>query len=204
MINEINVGATSFELGFRCDNWASGQFRVRCIKVEKGIASTAWNHADADIGNGTNLAVETSSEWCDWMIPEYDAENRCFTVSTAYLGDKREGEPYTCQVEIEFSGVTASQNIEEKKFHFISQGRVDDTWGELGASNIWRSLVKLNEAPADGVYKYTITKKIRDINVDASSFELGFRCDYWASGQFRVRSIKVEKGMNATDWTPAP
>jgi len=155
-------------------------------------------------GDGVNLAVGTSEEWSEWMTPEYNAEDRCFTVSTAYLGDKRVGEPYTCQVEIEFSGVTATQDIENNGFLFLAQGRVDEAWGELGASNVWNSLVKLYESPADGVYKYTITKKIRDINVNATSFELGFRCDYWASGQFRVRCVKVEKGMNATDWTPAP
>ena len=155
-------------------------------------------------GDGVNLAVGTSDEWSEWIVPEYNAENKRITVSTAYLGEKNVGDIYTCQVEIEFADVTTTPDIEGGSFLFFANGTVDDTWGELGASNVWRGVVDLKEVPTNGVYRFTKTKKIQLVDVNSSSFELGFRCDYWASGQFRVRCIKVEKGMTATDWTPAP
>jgi len=205
-ITEPGVKSSKCEIGFRCDYWASGQFRVRCVKVEKGIVATAWSSADSDLCDGINLVMETSNEWSEWMIPEYNAENRCFTISTAYLGDKRIGEPYTCQVEIEFSGVSATIAIEdEKRFGFCSQGKVDDDWKNWSRRNVWnRSLIAISEVPTDGVYRYVATQKITELGVESNKCEIGFRCDYWASGQFRVRCIKVEKGMVASDWTPAP
>lgn len=202
-ISETNVNATVFELGFLCENWAGGQFRVRCVKVERGINATQWSAAKEDIGDGFNLALGTSSEWSEWFVPEYNVKNQYIVVSTANLGEKRVADPYTCQVEIEFVDVAATQDIEDGHFRIIATGRVDDSWGELGASNIWRSLVSLDRAPANGVYRYTTTKMIVSVNVDASIFELGFVCDYWASGKFRVRCVKVEKGAHATEWTPA-
>ena len=65
------------------------------------------------------------------------------------------------------------------------------------------NLIKLTEAPEDGVVKYVYTASITDKLVDASRFSLGFRCDNWASGSFRVRCIKVERGMKATVWSPS-
>jgi len=157
-------------------------------------------------GDGVNLAVGTSEEWSEWMTPEYNAEDRCFTVSTAYLGDKRVGDPYTCQVEIEFANVSKTTDIgDDKSFGFCTQGKVDGEWKDWRARNVWnRSLIEINEAPADGIYKYYTTQRIQELGVESRQCEIGFRCDYWASGQFRVRCVKVEKGMNATDWTPAP
>ena len=37
--------------------------------------------------------------------------------------------------------------------------------------------------------------------VHATTFNLGFRCDYWNSGMFRIRKVKVEYGDTATEWT---
>lgn len=202
-ITDTNVNATIFELGFLCENWASGQFRIRRVKVEKGIIASPWSPAEADTGDGVNLVVGTSAEWSEWMAPEYDANSR-FVVAIANLEEKKLGAPYTSQVEIEFADVRTSQDIEDSHFRFVATGRVDESWGELGESNIWKYLVDLTAPPANGVYKYVATKIINTINISATDFELGFQCDYWASGQFRVRCVKVEKGAHATDWTPAP
>ena len=35
-----------------------------------------------------------------------------------------------------------------------------------------------------------------------SDFQIAFRCDNWASGSFRIRDVKIEKGDSATKWTP--
>ena len=201
-ITEKNVNSVQFNLGFRCDYWASGSFRVRKVKVEKGFSATEWSAAPLDISDGINLAANASEEWSDWMTPDANAKNKTFYVSSVDLSDKVVGESFTSQFEIEFSDVTATtSDTEEVEFAFWTQGAVDGAWE---AGNIWNSsMVRLSEAPADGVYKYTSTVRITDKNVNATHFDLGFRCDYWASGSFRVRNIKVERGTVATQWTPA-
>lgn len=201
-ITEKNVDAIAFNIGFRCDYWSSGSFRVRNIKIEKGAEATEWTQSTYDIGDGVNLAVGSSSEWSDWFTPETDKNNRTFNPFYAVLGEKRIGDAYTCSLEIEFKDVKpTSIDNEEQKFAFRTQGSVDKSW-EIG--NVWNSkLVKLTETPEDGVYKYTATSRITEKNVGSTTFNIGFRCDYWSSGSFRVRNVKVEKGIVATEWSAA-
>ena len=200
-ISEENKNATKFRLGFRCDNWGDGSFRYRCVKVEKGIAATDWSIAPGDVGDGINLAVESSSEWTDWMAPEYGEENQGIIITNAVLGAKEIGDSYTCQIEIEYSGITAIDDAGERSFNFNSQGTVDSEWT---GSSIWNNtLVHLTQAPADGIYKYISTNQITKDNKESSVFRLSFRCDNWASGSFRVRCVKVEKGAIATEWSPS-
>ena len=197
-INENNKDAGCFYLSFRCDNWAQGAFRVRGLKVEKGAAATAWSMAPAQESDGINLVADASPEWSEWMTPEANAENRTFKLGTVELGEKILGMPYTCQVEIEFQDVKAA---EDKDFVFRAQGAVDGGWSK---ENIWNGgLIRLNEAPANSVGRYTHTAMITPGNVDATSFDLCFRCDNWAAGSFRVRCLKVEKGAVATEWSAA-
>ena len=197
-INEGNADAVKFDLGFRCDYWASGAFRVRNLKVEKGARATEWSASSGDTGDGVNVAVDTSAEWSDWVTPE-NGQNKNFTLAVAYPGEKKIGDAFTCQVEVEFADVAVEEG---QTFGFMAQGAVDDGWD---IANIWNgSLVQLKQAPENGVYTFTATSRITDKNVDAVKFNLGFRCDYWAAGSFRVRNIKVEKGIAATAWTPAP
>ena len=198
-ITKKNVNMQRFNLGFRCDHWASGSFKVRNVKVEKGTVATAWCPSVRDRGDGTNLAVGSSEEWSEWMSPEYDAENKSFNPFYANLGEKQNLDFYTCSLEIEFKDVTATKG---QKFGFRTQGAVDKSW-KLG--NIWDSkIIKLESAPRDGVYQYSYTNQISSKNKDARRFNIGFRCDYWASGSFRVRKVKVEKGPAATEWSPGP
>lgn len=144
---------------------------------------------NADHVIGKNLAIGTSSEWSEWFTPEFNIEASCFTVGTVNLTDKKIGDYYTCQVEVEYKGVTASEG---QKFWFRSQGTADGLWGMN--NNPWNNYVSLRESPSDGIYKYSIAQRITEENVDYTKFELGFRCDYWASGSFRVRNVKVVKG----------
>ena len=150
-------------------------------------------------GDGVNLAADTSDGWSEWMTPKYNVDNSLFVLGYAYLGDKKVGDYYTCQLEVEFKDVVATEG---QQFRFFANGPVDDSWE---TPNIWNAeLVRVTEAPKNGVYKYTKTVQITDKNVNSKKFRLGCRCDYWAGGSFRVRKIKVEAGMLATDWTPAP
>ena len=150
--------------------------------------------------NGINLIMNLDTGpdgWSAWMTPERDVENCCFTIGEASLGEKREGDVYTCQIEIEFRGVKVTEN---KTFKFWTQGAVDESW-RIG--NVWfNSLVYLHTPPQDGIYSYCTTSIIDEKMTDASRFEVGFRCDYWESGAFRVRNVKIERGNKATEWSP--
>lgn len=148
--------------------------------------------------DGINLAKDLESDgWSRWMLPQYDSINSCFNIGTVNLSEKAEGDAYTCQIEIEFSNVTATEG---KEFHFWTQGAADGFWS---IGNVWNSnLVSVNEPPANGIYSFAVTSLVNDKMADASTFSLGFRCDNWASGAFRVRDVKVERGDAATPWSP--
>ena len=60
----------------------------------------------------------------------------------------------------------------------------------------------IGQPPADGIYTFTVTREVSDAMIDASVFGVGFRCDYWASGSFRVRKVKIDKGDSQTEWEP--
>ena len=179
-----------------------------------GYAKVEWNTDDGrtvqdfykadeskieDIA-GLNLAKDIRmfpDGWSEKMTPEPNKENCYFVLGTANLGEKTIGDTYTCQVEIEFKDVTTADDGE---FRFASQGRGDGSWQK---GSIWNSkLVWTNVAPEDGVYRYTNTVFIDESTMNVSNFELGFRCDNWKSGSFRVRNIKVEKGDTAREWSP--
>lgn len=149
---------------------------------------------------GLNLAADVSTNtegWSEWMTPWKDTENSCFNIGYANLGKKTNGDNYTCQLEVEFKAVSVTPG---KEFRFLTQGERDGKWT---AGNVWNGkLVNLNEVPEDGVYSFTSTVVIDDNMAKVSRFDLGFRCDYWASGSFRVRNVKVEKGDTATEWSP--
>ena len=154
------------------------------------------NAADHVIGK--NYAKGSSSEWSEWLTPEYNAENRCFTVAYAILDDKSIDDYYTCSVEIEVKDVAVTEG---QSFLFVTQGAVDGAWDK---GNIWNgSIFYMHDAPDNGVYTYIATNRINEKNVECLKFDLGFRCDYWKSGSFRVRNVKVEKGGKSTEWCPA-
>ena len=150
---------------------------------------------------GLNLAqdVPDSTEgWSDWMSPIYDTANSCINIGTLNLGDKQVGDVFTCQIEIEFMNVQATDN---QTLRFWTQGSAD---GEWGIGNIWtNSLVNLDIPPHDGIYTFTVTNTVNEKMVNISNFDMAFRCDYWKSGYFRVRKVKVEKGDTVSEWTPS-
>lgn len=154
-------------------------------------------------GDGVNLACNTSDQWSEWMTPAANESNQTFRLTYFEPGDKQAGDQYACQIEVEFKDVTATQSEDENvRFVFQTQGPVDGAWER---KNIWNpDLIRLNEVPEDGIYQYHSVSSITDNNVDGTVFTIGFRCDNWATGSFRVRNIKVEKGSFATDWTEGP
>ena len=149
---------------------------------------------------GRNLARDIrygADGWSEWMMPRQNVTNSTFNIGTVNLGEKKENDLYTCYIEVEFRDV---KGTEEQPFGFWTQGAQDGGWT---TGNVWNSsLVRLAEVPANGVYTYTCTVPISEAMTHISTFNIGFRCDYWASGSFRVRNVKIEKGDAATGWTP--
>lgn len=135
--------------------------------------------------------------WSDWMIPRYNIENSCFTITFAYLGEKRVGDIYTCNVEIEFKNVRETEGLDGEGFWIRAQGAVDGVWS---IGNIWNdNLLSLREAPADGTYSFSSMSRITEKNTVATQFEIAFRCDYWSDGMFRVRNVTIEKGTTVPE-----
>jgi len=170
-------------------------------------AEDVWNIQLADLKGktvpleGINLAADLkmdSEGWSAWMTPYKNVENSCINIGYVNLGNKKEGEQYTCQVEIEFRDVAVSEGW--GGFRFWTQGAQDGKWT---AGNVWNgALINMDTVPEDGVYQFTSTVSVNGDMVNISRFIIGFRCDYWASGSFRVRHVKIEKGSVPTEWSP--
>ena len=141
--------------------------------------------------------MDGADGWSKWYISRIGMINATINIATMNLGDKAPGDEYTCQIEIEFRDVAS---IPGQCFSFYTQGATDDSWD---VKNVWNmELLKFDDAPEDGIYRFTATQTLDDRMAAISKFNIGFRCDYWASGSFRVRSIKVEKGDTVSAWTP--
>lgn len=157
-------------------------------------------HGNTIDNSGLNLARDIpgdSEGWSAWMVPTYNAVNSCINIGSLNLGDKKAGDVYTCQIEIEFKNV---QSTEGQDFRFWTQGSADGKWG---IGNIWATnLINLENPPRDGIYTYTITNTVNEKMVNITEFDMAFRCDYWKSGVFRIRKVKVEKGDTVSEWTP--
>ena len=159
------------------------------------------NLADQDISiEGLNLVKDVKYGkygWSEWMIPQNNIRNATFSIGTVNLGENAEGDQYTCSLEIEFKNVVATEG---QDFRFLAQGKQDGKWS---GNNIWNSeLVSLNDAPKDGIFPFVYTIRISDEMTRISTFNIGFRCDNWASGLFRVRNVKIEKGNSFEKWSP--
>ena len=147
-----------------------------------------------------NLARDipgNSDDWSAWMHPIYNSVNSRISIGSLNLGEKKEGDVFTCQIEIEFKDVTTTKG---RTFRFWTQGAADGTWDK---GNVWSgNLIYLDAPPQDGIYSFTVTNTVNRQMETVSNFDIGFRCDYWKSGSFRVRKIKIEAGDTAGEWTP--
>ena len=169
--------------------------------LEDGVREACFLDAQGNAVpmEGLNLAMDVHAGpdgWSEWISPRRNVGNYTTSIGRMNLGRKQAGDVYTCRVEIEFEGVSASG---DHAFGFRTQGSADGAWN-LG--NGWNGLASLTEVPGDGVMVFTDTFTVTESMQDVSWFSLGFRCDFWNSGRFRVRLVKVETGDAATDWTP--
>ena len=179
-----------------------------------GYAKVMWLQGDAGTTNihfydtdGAEIEIEglnlvnglelQQTGWSEWITPQRDVENQIITIGSVNLGEKQAGDIYTCQLEIEFFDVSAS---DPEKFRFWTLGTTDGTWGY---GNVWNeNLVYLDTPPEDGVYRYISSCTLNETLAGLSTFSIAFRCDHWESGSFRVRSVMIEKGNEASAWSP--
>ena len=178
-----------------------------------GYARVAWidsgrvkyyNKDGSEVSiNGLNLtkdAIIYSDGWSEWMAPEYDVENCIINIGNFNLGDSMEGDEFTLSVTIEFRNVTSTTG---ESFAFRTAGSVNNVWDKWSEKNPWNfSYIDVNSVPTDGVYIFTKTISKTNGMSESSKCNMGFRCDFWNSGAFRIRDLKVEKGNTATEWSP--
>jgi len=153
-----------------------------------------------------NLLLGTSDEWSDWVTPKPNISN---SVTSYYYFSQGALEAYQSadqwlyfSMEIEFSGVTSSSL---DAFGIISQDAIFSSNG----SGRWNSFaihhkMSLKSPPTDGVYIYKGSyHNTRAISTTPASGRMEIRCDYWDSGKYRIRKVKLELGDEGTPWCPA-
>lgn len=184
------------------------------IKVESDkISSTVSSKITTEIGKvqvgGRNLARETSSEWSEWVTPKANWENWCRMICDIYLSnDKKVGDEYTAQIEIEFADVNKGTGT--MPFMMQAQGNGIKPDGSIDWSKntgVWNArLLNLKEPPKNGIYKYVAVIPIyNEYQLEYTKFSCNIRTDNWDGiGKYRYRCVKHEKGNKPTDWTPAP
>jgi hypothetical protein len=166
------------------------------VTYSTGTSTTSYSVAykgTNGAGFQWNLVSGTSSEWSDWITPKYDKTNSTGLFSVLKLPKFEVPQQFACQIEVEFSGVTMTSG---QQCSFRMQGEINGAWNY---SNPWTHYYVT--VPEDGVQSSKWTASINSIpDADTIVYNLGYRCDYWASGKFRYRCIKVEYGDVATPW----
>lgn len=168
------------------------------------IFDGVWNNGYLMLG-GRNLALETSSDWSSWIIPDSNKVNVCVLLTNIYPGDKKVGDIFTLSFDIEVKKFTAGSG---GTFNIFFQGAIDDVWeGNNPFVNISPVFDFKTKALAGDFTEHVSTtcKITNDDQASAKKFDFGVRCDYSdGTGKYRIKNLKVEKGTVATDWTPAP
>lgn len=168
------------------------------------IFDGVWNNGYLMLG-GRNLARGTSSDWSSWIIPVANKNNMCVLLTNIYPGDKKVGDIFTLSFDIEVKKFTAGSG---GTFDIFFQGAVDDAWkGNNPFVNISPVFDFKTKALAGNFTEHVSTtcKIINDDQASAKKFDFGVRCNYSdGTGKYRIKNLKVKKGTDATDWTPAP
>lgn len=178
--------------GFSRVAWSEG------TTISKDVSFYDIEDKKIDI-KGINLVRDVRfglDGWSEWMTPTFDTTNCCYYIGKATLGEKRVGDVYTVQCEIEFSNVTSTMN---EKFLFCTLGETDNSW-EL--SSPWSQLLWTESVPENGCIKLSTKWVVDENNVKSCEINIGFRCDNWSSGRFRVRNLCITKGEYSEKWYP--
>lgn len=186
-------------------DWRKTVDNQSIIQPDQG--GTGWKHG---LNSGINIVLDTSSEWSEWITPSsYNVVNASASPSKAIVGVAppllNVGDIYTRYIEIEFENVTRTEG---QVFQFFVQGLVNDSWTDFTYKNPAYDMVRLNNdsIPENGVYRYVSYMTMNNEKyLDFQKFSIIFRCDYWATGRFRYRCLKIERGhVDYPQWSPAP
>ena len=195
-----SISSTAKTAQSAVDKATSLEANLNGFKTTVSQTYTTKDDLDKLSVGGTNLIKGTSGNWSDWIVITPNASNFCKVLATVDTPDGlAEGADYTTQIDIEFADVASTGGHTALA---NTQGTVDGSWSDV--FNVFADSLLPRQTPVNAVYHLSRTNKARKSNTANRKFQLGIRCDWFASGKFRWRRIKAEKGSKATDWSPAP
>ena len=195
-----SISSTAKTAQSAVDKATSLEANLNGFKTTVSQTYTTKDDLDKLSVGGTNLIKGTSGNWSDWIVITPNASNFCKVLATVDTPDGlAEGADYTTQIDIEFADVASTGG---RTALALTQGAVDGSWSDV--FNVFADSLLTRQTPVNAVYHLSRTNKARKSNTANRKFQLGIRCDWFASGKFRWRRIKAEKGSKATDWSPAP
>ena len=195
-----SISSTAKTAQSAVDKATSLEANLNGFKTTVSQTYTTKDDLDKLSVGGTNLIKGTSGNWSDWIVITPNASNFCKVLATVDTPDGlAEGADYTTQIDIEFADVASTGGHTALA---LTQGTVDGSWSHV--FNVFANSLLTRQTPVNAVYHLSRTNKAQKSNTANRKFQLGIRCDWFASGKFRWRRIKAEKGSKATDWSPAP
>ena len=195
-----SISSTAKTAQSAVDKATSLEANLNGFKTTVSQTYTTKDDLDKLSVGGTNLIKGTSGNWSDWIVITPNALNFCKVLATVDTPDGlAEGADYTTQIDIEFADVASTGGHTALA---LTQGTVDGSWSHV--FNVFADSLLTRQTPVNAVYHLSRTNKAQKSNTANRKFQLGIRCDWFASGKFRWRRIKAEKGSKATDWSPAP
>ena len=195
-----SINSTAKTAQSAVDKATSLEANLNGFKTTVSQTYTTKDDLDKLSVGGTNLIKGTSGNWSDWIVITPNASNFYKVLAVVDTPDGlAEGADYTTQIDIEFADVASTGGHTALA---CTQGTVDGSWSDV--FNVFADSLLTRQTPVNAVYHLSRTNKARKSNTANRKFQLGIRCDWFASGKFRWRRIKAEKGSKATDWSPAP
>lgn len=195
-----SINSTAKTAQSAVDKATSLEANLNGFKTTVSQTYTTKDDLDKLSVGGTNLIKGTSGNWSDWIVITPNASNFCKVLAVVDTPDGlAEGADYTTQIDIEFADVASTGGHTALA---CTQGTVDGSWSDV--FNVFADSLLTRQTPVNAVYHLSRTNKARKSNTANRKFQLGIRCDWFASGKFRWRRIKAEKGSKAADWSPAP
>ena len=195
-----SISSTAKTAQSAVDKATSLEANLNGFKTTVSQTYTTKDDLDKLSVGGTNLIKGTSGNWSDWIVITPNASNFCKVLATVDTPDGlAEGADYTTQIDIEFADVASTGGHTALA---LTQGTVDGSFSHV--FNVFADSLLTRQTPVNAVYHLSRTNKAQKSNTANRKFQLGIRCDWFASGKFRWRRIKAEKGSKATDWSPAP
>ena len=195
-----SISSTAKTAQSAVDKATSLEANLNGFKTTVSQTYTTKDDLDKLSVGGTNLIKGTSGNWSDWIVITPNASNFYKILATVDTSDGlAEGADYTTQIDIEFADVASTGGHTALA---LTQGAVDGSYSHV--FNVFANSLLTRQTPVNAVYHLSRTNKAQKSNTANRKFQLGIRCDWFASGKFRWRRIKAEKGSKATDWSPAP